>query len=201
MSSSFNRRIVFGLFVLCVLHSFPTEAHFKLFSKQSTSNTLRRSHLTSPSTSQALESHRQRPLHSSSSSSSAASTSDVYRSASSPTLNTANSPSLMQEISLHREAASTLNLGRVNIVRQNQQRTLLQRLKPNLERINSIGKYIKNGAIAAAGTGGIISIANAFSNNSEKKENSSDELIVYAAPITSTTTEIPERHNPLGEDK
>lgn len=102
----------------------------------------------------------------------------------------------MQETSsLHRQAASALNIRRINI---QQESTLLQRLKPNPERMNLIGKYLKNGAIAAAGTGGVISIANAFQSESDPKE-SSDENVLIINITTSTVS--PEHDNPLGVDK
>lgn len=206
MTQSFERIFVIGLLVLCAFCQ--SEAFFKAPFKQSQSSSVRQRHLLLSAETSNL--NRQRALnvpgslansmtsvnlHSASSSSS-----NVYRSASSPTLNTADSPALMRETSsLHRQAASTLNAGTtLNVQRQN---TLLQRLRPDPERLNSIGKYLKNGAIAVGGTGGFISIVNLFPSKSkeeteEEKSSSGDSIIA----VTTTTT-TPELSNPIGQDK
>lgn len=203
MTSSFAQRFVFGLLVLCVFQS--TEAHFKVLPKQSSPATLRQRQSLLPSTSRTLDLHRQPPSHAQRSSTNSMSTvnlhssdssaSDIYRSASSPTLNKPNSPVIMQDVdSLHRHAASSLNMRTLNIHREN---TLLQRLRPSPERMISIGKYIKNGAIATAGTGGVIIIANVFQSNSG--DSNSERIPIVN--ITTTTTEAPEIDNRIGTDK
>lgn len=202
MLSSFKLRVVFGLLVLFLFQPFLSKAHFNPFKKSTVPNTLRQRPLSLaiPSSSRTLESHRLRPLHALPSSSvdsmttinlQSSSSSNIYRSVSSPTLNKVNSPSIMRETShLHEQAASLLNIERMNIARPPQQNTL-HRLIPNSERMKSIGKYLKNVAIAAAGTGGTVSIVNAFSNNDEKNDDK------YIVTITSTT-KLPEHYNPIG---
>lgn len=196
MSTSVKEIILFGLLVLSVSS---TEAHFKLFEKESTSNTIRLRQQAS-SASQA-NTHRRIPSHSTSSSSSAASTSDLYRSLSSPTLNTANSPPIMQEISLHREAAASLNSGGINIMQPRRSNILMQRLRPNPEQLKKIGTFMKYAAIGAAGTGGSISIYNAFSTNDMQAQKNDEQNASLDTTTTTTTTAQPEMNNPLGEDK
>lgn len=189
MSSSFKQRIVFGLLVLCVFYFFPTEARFNLFPKKSISNTFhqqqQQQQMSFRLSSETLNLRRNQPLHAlqstsmetvnlrapSSLLSSSSSSSNIHRSASSPTINNANSPALMQESSsLHRQAAISLNLGgAANIHREN---TIIQRLRPRLESMNAVAKYVKNGAIGVAGAGGIASLVRSFSNgNSERASN------------------------------
>lgn len=55
-------------------------------------------------------------------------------------------------------------------------------MTPNLEHIQLAAKYLKNAAIAAGRTGGLITIANTFSNN---KENSKK---VYISNATNSLT-------------
>lgn len=101
-----------------------------------------------------------------------------------------NSPSIMLDTELHRQAASTLNL---HAHRQNIRQNMLHRLVPNSERIRTISKYVKNTAIGAAGTGGVILTANQFSSVGENIVNDS-------ASSSSTTTIVPEIYNPIGEN-
>lgn len=207
MTPSFEQRIVFGLLVLCAFYHSPAEAHFKFFPSRSLSGAVRQRQPSLPSTSRTSDSHRRLPSHSAESAtnsmrsvnlhSSGSSTSDIYRSASSPALERAGSPMQMHEMSnLHRQAASSLNIRSVNTQRQN---TLMQRFRPSPERIISIGKYLKNGAIASAGVGGFISVVNLFSSDSEDKDEISSEK--NATIIIFTTTTAPEIDNPLGVDK
>lgn len=73
----------------------------------------------------------------------------------------------------------------------------IQRLRPNPQNMNTYLKYLKNGAIGAAGIGGVITIADFLSN-----KNGGEHII--ALPITSTTTTSttpnPEYYNPIGPD-
>lgn len=208
----FEPRIVFGLLVLGAFYSFPTEARFNIFSKKSSLNNLHQQQQQQQlAIRQTMNLRRQQPLHAlqsssmesvnlkSHSSSLSSSSSNIYRSASSQTLNNANSPALMRETSsLHRQAALSLNMGRANVQRGN---SMLQRLKPNPASLNIMAKYAKNSAIAVAGAGGIASIVNALSNNIERKqfEDLANEL--NATTTTTTTTAAPELSNPLGVDK
>lgn len=207
MSSLFQQQqIVKGLLVLCVFQIFSIEARFKNLSKTNFFENVRLR--PQPSTSIAIEPRRRIPSHSSSTSSlnsmktvdlkktshpSSESSLDNYRSASSPALNTANSPAIMQEtsLSLHRQAASTLNVAS----RPNRR----HRLIPNFERILSMGKYTKNVAIGAAGIGGTLLIADHFSNSEQNKEQSNDEGI--NTTNAAATTQPPEISNPIGVDK
>lgn len=203
MMAKFVLRFVFGLLVLCAFFNLPSDARFKLFPNRA-SYTLRQRQ---PPI-QMMNMERQRPMHSSGSQtnsmesvnlrSHSSSSADIYRTASSPTFNRAGTSALMRETSsLHREAASSLNNMRsITIQRQN---TLLQRLKPDSETLNSFAKYMKNGAIAVAGTGGFISIVNSFPSKSDEKEESNVESNVTL--ITTTTTKAPEYYNLLGQDK
>lgn len=208
--SSFVHRIVFGLLVLCVFHSFLAEARFKFLPNLSSTNILRQRQSSLPQISRAIESNRQQPLHARGSSansmqtihlhSSDSSTSDIYRSASSPTLNRAHSPAIMRDVeSLHRQAASSLNLRAINAHREN---TLLQRFRPSSERMSLVAKYLKNSAIAAAGTGGVLALADTFqSSRSEKGGSNDDHIFINNIATTTTTTKAPEHDNPLGVDK
>lgn len=214
MSLLFEPRIVFGLLVLGAFYSFPTEARFNIFSKKSSLNNFQQQQHQQLAIRQTLNLHRQQPLHvlqsssmesvnlKSHSSALSSSSSNIYRSASSPTLNNANSPALMQETSsLHRQAALSLNMRRANVQRGN---SMLQRLKPNPARLNSMARYAKNSAIGVAGAGGIASIVNALSNNIERKqiEDLANELnATTTTTTTTTTTAAPELSNPLGVDK
>lgn len=170
MSQAFKQQILLGLFVLCVFYFIhPSEAQIKFFSKRTN---LRRQH-SLPSTSrdvvlpqrtrlpERINSYENNNLRTQSS------TSDIYRSISSPSLNRGNSPAIMRS-NLHMQAASALNIR----VAQQQQKTLMQRFKLNPKRITSIGNALKYGAIGAAGVGGVISISNAFTDS--KIETKSD---------------------------
>lgn len=217
MTPSFKLRIVFGLFVLCVFNLCLTKAQMNFFSKIQR-NTLRQRTLAIPSTSQNMNLNRQRPLHSSvaasmesinlhsksPSSSLSSSQSDVYRSLSSPSLNTVKSPAMMKEMTnLHKQAASTLNMNVGN--NPFRQKTFLERLRPNPEKVSLVGKYLKNAAIAAAGTGGIITLVNQFSSESVEKDKNNNENIMTANPIESAdtikSTTVSEITNPIGIDK
>ncbi|XP_031629202.1 putative GPI-anchored protein pfl2 [Contarinia nasturtii] len=127
--------------------------------------------------------------------STSSSTNNIYRTASSPALNSANSPAIMQETSsLHRQAVSTLARLSPSIQRS-PQNTWRRRIMPNMEKLNLYGKYLKNAAIAAAGANGVVQIADAvFSNESEEKAKDYDE---ETTTTTTTTTTAPERYNPL----
>lgn len=214
MSSLLKLQIVFGLLVLCIHQN----KSIKFFSKPSRVNSLNQRQLSPPSTSQTMNLHQQRPLRFSESSSnsmgsinlntplSSSSLSGVYRSISSPSLNVANSQAVMRETpNLHRQAASVLNSRGFNIRPPVQRNNMIHRLTPNLETLKLTAKYIKNGAIIAGGSGGIISMANLFSNNNEEKEkekgkekNVSENTLPMS---TTTTTTVPEISNPIGIDK
>lgn len=207
---SFQLQIVFGLLALSVFYSFETEARFKLFPKNSSPSTVLQRPLSMPSTSQALESHRLRPFSAASPASSIVTvdlhppsstlSSDSYRSVSLQSLNKANSPSIMREShSLHRQAASTLNLESIKIVQPPANKPL-RRLIPNAERMNSIAKYIKNSGIGVAAAGGAVTLVDLFLSKSGEKDKNSDEHIVNTATTTTTTTR-PELYNPIGADK
>lgn len=248
MTSSFELKFVFGLFVLCVFQLFFTEAKFNL--PRITPRppviqpSIRRTQISPPSVSRAttsglgvpssvsqslqtLESHRLRPAFTSSQTSAADSMSDVvlyhepyplsapsasasatlHRTSSSPTsFNTANSPSIMREATvLHREAASVLNAGRT-VPYQNP--SLLHRIIPNLENIKKVGNYLKNGAIAVAGTGGAITIVDAIKGDehSDEKKEGEEERKTDNANRTMDgknifiSTKKPDYHNPLGDE-
>lgn len=215
MSTAFKRQILFGLLVLCTYHV--SEAQIRFFQKLQT-NTLRQRALPIPSTSQNLNINRQVPSHSSAvlsksmetinlhskSSSLSSSQSDVFRSLSASSLNTAKSPAIMADASkLHKQAASLLNIKNVNTPYR--EKTVLQRLRPNPERVSQIGKYLKNSAIAAAGAGGIISMVNILSRDSDEKEINNKENLVTADPINSVDSVESSTHseitNPIGVDK
>lgn len=216
MTSSFKLRFVFvfGLLVLYMFQPFSVEAQrFNLFPKRSPPNNVRQRPLPLPSSStlQSIELQRpQRPMPSHSSAlsssnslttinlhspSSSSSVSDIYQSA--PMLNSGNSPAIMRETStLHRQAASVLNLRGIGMARTHRENTMLQRLKPNPARLNLIGKYVKSVAIAVSGVGGVIVIANAFSNDSDEKKEIHDD-----DDYLTTTTTTPELSNQLGVDR
>lgn len=202
MLLSYKQKIVFGLLVLCAV--LPIEARFKMFSKSEPS--VPRQLRTQPSTSQVLQPLRQRPsshslesnsmvsinLKSPQSSSSSASSKEIPRSSSIPSLNEQQSPSILEMSDLHMQAAQTLNIPPAY-----QRNVGLGRLIPNLDRLNLIGKIMKNAAIGTAGTGGIILIANTFTDDF-------DEIINDERTTTmnkTTTTSIPELINPIGIDK
>lgn len=233
MSSSFELRFVFGLFVLCVFHSFSVEAMHKRPLSRSSSDAVRHRPLSGVlRTSQTLESHRLQPTFTaqethrllprfpsrtslssmsnvnlrSPSSSSSSSSAAIHRTVSSSSLNTANSPSMMREMSTsHRQAATLLN--RVSLTHE-QNPSLLQRALPNLGRISAVGKsFLKNGALIAGGAGGVLIVAKAFNGDEHNKENKSrkeeetlNEKQNMSKSIT-TTTRSPEMYNRIGTDK
>lgn len=150
--------------------------------------------------SRTLNSNRQHPFHASQSTSMESVNLNSRLSSSAPSLNNANSPAIMLEsFSLHRQAASLLNKQAINAQQKN---TMLQRLKPNSDRLNSIAKFIKNSAIGAAGVGGVVSISSTLSRNSERGqiENLVNEAM-NTTTTTTTTTATPEITNKLGVDK
>lgn len=162
----------------------------------STSQTLRRRQQSSTATSMTKA-----DLHSSLASSSSDSSSTIYRSQSSPSLNTAHTSSIMQ--AMHTPVASVLNVNRLSMLEPQNRPSVLRRYKPsaaNIEQIKTIGKYLKNAAIASAGTAGIITIADAFSND---RNNGSEEEIRKEEPGNMTkkvitTTKNPEIEVPIG---
>lgn len=194
MSQAFKRQIFSGLFVLCAFYFIhQSEAQIKFFPKRTSSSNILRRHHSAPSTMRDAVAHpRPRPripdrlnsyeninLRASSS------TSDIYRSISSSSINRANSPALMRGTSnLHIQAASALNMEQVS----RRQNTLLQRLKPNPARITSIGNALKYGAIGAAGVGGVISISNAFAGSEKEIKNVGEDTTELS--IVNTTTGI-----------
>lgn len=134
---------------------------------------------------------------------------DIHRSASVPSLNVASSPSIMREIT-HAEAASVLNTMGFQRVSPPNPIPITQRMIPNLNNIRSyIGKYWQPGAIAAAGTGGIVQIAETINGNEcceEKTElnigdNISKEKHVSDEKFSTITTKSSEIYNPIGTDK
>lgn len=236
MASSFEQRFVFGLFVLCVFNLFFVGAVLRSsktrtrVSSSSTrqqilsrvpqiSETFESQRLHAAFSGHSLEAHRLHPafssqtsinsmtnvnLRSRSSSPSAA----IHRTASSPSLlNTANSPSIMRETSvLHRHAASVLNPIR------SQQIIQPHRMLPNFDKIKPMGKYLKNGAIVVAGTGGAITIVKSIKGDEhsdekiELKEKVDKENKEWKEKVDTenktmdgkTITARPEYYNPLG---
>lgn len=134
---------------------------------------------------------------------SSSSSSTIHRSASSPSLNTANSPSIMREIT-HTQAAAALNVIRPPVLHLRQNPSLSQRLMPNMDSIKLAAKYLREGAIAAAGTGGVVVVAEAINGNKccedrkEEKNITNKTSIVNDTNIISTTTSSPEYYNRVG---
>lgn len=121
--------------------------------------------------------------------------SSVQRAVSLQSLKTARPSATMAEVlNLHKQAASILNSGNVNIPPRPNSFSL-QRLKPNPQTVRLMGKYLKNAAIGAGGVGGVISLTNFFSNNSVEKEKNNSENVT-TGPIKSTTES--EITNPIG---
>lgn len=182
-----------------------------------------------PSTSQAINLQRIRQTSSSSSlasSSSSSSSSNSMKSvdlnyqeplippartlsSSSSSLNTRNSPAIMLEShSLHRQAASMLNVQRLP------PRGLLQRIRPSNKRLQTAAKWAKNGAIAVGAGGGIAAILHLRSDSHDNVVavvddgdiKNSDNIVhgekTTAISITTIadTTMKPERDTPIGID-
>lgn len=219
MSSSYELRIVIGLIVLCVFNSFFVEAQGRnLFKKVFKINPSAKIPPTlSP---QKFNLHVLKPDHSSqtvinsmtsvnlqSKSPIPSTSTNLHRSASSPLLNKADSPSIIKEMSttdLHKQAAIALNRNiRVSLPRQNNP-SFLQRALPDMKKLSKIGKtYIKNGAITAAGVGGVVIVVKAVIGNEqnvEKKEQNENENHSTTEKIP-TTTRSSEYYNQMGEDK
>lgn len=194
---SFKSQIVFGLLVQSVFHSVPTEARWKFSPHHSASNVRQRPqinlrrldpHLSSLSASNSMANIN---LNSPSSSSSS-----IFHSTAS--LDRANSQSIMRETnSLHRQAASAINSG--GMLQPHQRNTLIGRLIPNPERMNAYANYLRNGAIGVAGTGGLVSIARLFGDDSNEKETDDNNFIIDVNMIK-TTTLPPNILNPIGRD-
>lgn len=156
---------MFGLFVLCVFNSFFVEAHFKMTVKSSPSTRIGPQLPAVPSSSQTLNLHRTNPALSSQTSltsmsevnlrSPSSSSSNIYRSASSPSLNLGNSPSIMREMT-HVQAASVLNSAGLSQLQRSP--PIMHRMIPNMDSIRSVGKYVKTGALTVAAVGGAIDI-------------------------------------------
>lgn len=205
MLPAFKLQILFGLFVLCIYHTL--EAQMNPFRKTKT-NPFTQPPLRNPSISGNIF---QRPLPSTSAmrksiellnlqskppspSASLSSKSDVYRTVSLPSLNTAKTSAIMVEtVDMHKQAASILNIPhRTNPFS-------FQRMWPNSQTMKIAAKYLKNSAIGVAGVGGVISVTNFFTSASLEKENKKNNSEnVNVGPIKSTT--ISEITNPIGMD-
>lgn len=149
-----------------------------------------------------------RPAHSSQTSLNSMSNVNLHSSSSSSSLTSLNgggSPSIMREIT-HQQAASALNaMG----LRPNSA-PIIHRMIPDLSNIRrNIGKYLQTGAIAVAGTGGAIQIAEVIKGDEcceekkeqkqeEKKEQKQEENIMNDKR---NPTKSPEFYNSLGVDK
>lgn len=193
LSSPFKLKIVCGLSVLCVFHSFFADAVKIPFKVPSETNILRRgiAHHTS------MNSMMEINLNSRTSSST------IFRSVSSPTLNIGKTPSIMREMS-HKEAASILNVVRSS-PQLRQRPPLIQRMKPSQSTFETMGKYLKNGAITTAGAGGVLVIVNAFDGDKhgkeEKKEPNGGESRVNGKRAFNKNERSPVIYDPLGLDK
>lgn len=225
---SFRSRIVFGLYVLCVFYAFTVDAQiFKNPYKTApsrvgtnlrirvppinrqpiiplasrTSNLVRGRPAFSSQTS--LNSVRNVELQtlSRSSSSSAMIVNNLQRPLSVPSL-TASSPAIMEGIT-HSGAAAALNTMGLRPIHQSN--SGIRRLIPNFNNIKNIADYLKNGAIATAGTGGAIQIVEALKDDEccdGKIERTEDGIMSDNFKIgNKKTTKSPEFYNPLGVDK
>lgn len=203
MSSTFKLQFGFGLFVLCVFHSHYAEAqHFKA-SKVKLST--------------ASESHGHSVLSGLSRSSS--SSSSIFNSASSmvdvnlrrtpsflsgihpavsiTALNTHDSPSIMQRTVIsNSQAASALNRAGSQQMLRNP--SMMQRLIPNLNKVKTVGDYLKTGAIITAGTGGLITIVDSLKGNDRHSIDGNKKYETGTVNLNASATERPEFHNPLG---
>lgn len=149
----------------------------------------------------------------------------LHHSESSVSLNSANSQSIASGV-LHREAASILNVDRINTVRH---RLIPKFIRKYEEQIKTAGTILEKSGIAVAAVGGALVIHDALSDDTQikkmcKSENDNGESItpnsismveptsvainaitsaVSDAVITSTTTktEKPKLNNPIGRDK
>lgn len=224
-----NQKTYHGVMVLCLLQIFLIEAAFRnnpqpptslrqrlvsiaaasraaAASQPASSPRLQQSYHQIPNPASLTDSMQTINLNSPSSSTST----NIHRSASLPSLhsqlsaqraafNEGHSPARSVG-SLHRQAASVLNTAQL-------QRTIptFRRLVPNFAKVKIAGRILKNSAIAAAGAGGVITIANSFSKNSENSENSDNINISNGTSTitstTTTTTQKPERFNPIGVDE
>lgn len=235
-SSSFESKIVFGLLVLCVFNSFLADAQlFKILQNplrsrtaiqqtpsipltRQTSNLLARSQLATISVTQQQTSNalvRSHPVYSSQSSLNSnmnlnlpsSGSSNILRSVSLPSLNSAGSRPLMRQIT-HAEAALGLSqLGALPSIQLNSAASapIMHRMMPNL---NNMGKYLQNGAIAAAGAGGVIQIIEAINGDEccekiiQRKEEENIESEKRTSDRKNTpVTESPEFYNRVGTDK
>lgn len=227
-SSSFILRSVFGLIVLCVFHSsFISGQLFKNVLKTSSSSNVIPYRVQQipppiiPLTSAPSNVLRSNPFHSSQTSlssmsdvslrlSSAASTM-LSRSYSSPSLNRGAASKTAVIIS-HAEAASTLNKLGVQPLQLDiaASTSAVQRLIPNMDNVRAVGRYLKTGALTAAGTGGVIQIVNSMKEDEccERKidqkevENIENEKRVEIRELLNVLkTQSRELSNPLGRDK
>lgn len=204
---SVTEKIVYGLLVLSVFKLFFIEARFNPFKPNNSPtprsitelhfiesnpmHSIRSQSLQSiPFASrQSIQPQRMIPAHSSNSLSSVS----LERSPSIHSLNEANSPAIMRE-SMHNQAAISLNIGR----EQPAQRNIFQRIMPSHEHLEIVSKYLKNGAIASGGIGGLIVIGSSFSSKCEQSEvtNCEQEKKSNNIPIP-TTTPRPEIYVPM----
>lgn len=203
-----SKPIAFGLLVFIMCGT--VRAHFKAPIKDLTirhqQHPIPHQQHPIPSTSGVINPHRQAPRLTSTSlesfksvnlGSSSHSLMDSHRSISTPMLNNELSSAILHEVeSTHSRAAASLNIERFNIEQTQQRSSLLQRLRPNPERINTYVKYLKNTAIGAAGIGGVIIISDFVSNRN------GGEHIAYDtnSSTTTSTTANPEHYNPIGND-
>lgn len=207
MTSLLKQRIVFGLFVLivyktvfvCAQIKTPVKVSHPISPHQapipSTSNVMQPNRRPPSMITSSLESFKSINLESYTSSHSSTA---VHRSMSTPSLTNERTPAILPELdATHNRAASVLNMGRMHLEQPQPRNNFIQRLRPNPQNMNTYLKYLKNGAIGAAGIGGVITIADFLSN-----KNGGEHIIVL--PITSTTTtsttQNPEYYNPIGPD-
>lgn len=211
--SSFELRVVLGLFVLCVLQLFFVQAIKAPKLKTSSSGAVRRrvsSILTE--TAPVIETIEMGSLSRTLSTStnslvnmnlriSPSNSLNLQRAASSASININNSPSLMREsVVSHSQAAfPVLNQPSVHLPRNP---TMIERMTPTFDKFKPAIGYLKTGGIAAAGAGGIITIINSMRTDGKPPsiEQIEEKLreAMHQTIETSTTMNQPEYHNPLG---
>lgn len=233
VSPSVNMQFFVVVFTLCVVYIISSEAQrFKVpkpktepFNMRpirpaspvaSTSFEMRRIPSQSSMTS-SFESLRLNPLSRTSSGTSG----HFYRTASSPALHRGGSIGSISSggnSGLWMERSGTIrkrpqpaqqtppavNIGGVNMqtMRDN---SFLRRLFPSQEKMDTIGKYLKNTAIGVAGTGGALAIADTIIGDDGENDEGTEikpnhEQLAFIKNDTTTTTEMPELYNPIGGD-
>lgn len=204
MSSFFKVKIVFALLVLCAFN-FSTIESIKWFpfpKPSSTSNLPRPLPVrpVPPVPSRNLNSMRttSSSMESINLGGSTSTSSNVYRSLSSGSLNTARTGSIMREMS-HQAAARALNPGAAINDQQSRTNTLMQMLRPNKERLRQFGVLSKNTAIGIGAVGGVFSISHSYSTNNENQKNSRENG--ENSEIYNSSTIRSELYNPIGKEK